>query len=265
LNLSIVNSVETFPLGEKFKLSVGPLTFRNNVQQRFGKPGGKPMGDGNVSSRTASLKYHHVKPEDANADAEYVADLNRLAGLFRPDRAPFYIYDSTLSRRMQIVLDRMDDDNQDGLERRIAENNGMSFTVLDGFWEDSEEQIAASPTGGIENGEAITVDNDCDFFVSPFIRVIALNANQFFTLRNDTTGDQITISSASFVEGTEYEIDCRDGSIYLFDGFTRAENSFSMADGSGFPSFAPGINSIVYESTYGPAMIEMIYRRRYAF
>lgn len=265
MELQIRNIDTTYNLSRRFLLNVEPLSFRNNVQPKFGQPGGVRMGDGQPASRGINLKYSLTSEEGLDADQNYVDAINEIAGLFRPDKSPFYLYDLTLNRRCEISLDKLTDTAGEGLERRVASANTIECTMLSGLWEDAEENKITSPSSNTSNGEGFTIDNDADFPCFPVIRIQAMSANPIFTFRNDTTGAQFTISSNSFVFGTEFIIDCTEGTVYLSDGITQVENSFSMADGSGFISFVPGENILTYESAHGAAFITITYRKKYGF
>src|SRR5690606_7365439 len=119
------------------------------------------------------------------------------------------------NRRMQVELESLNDrPAADGTLFRVGENN-LELICLDGFWEDVDETIVESETGGLANGDTLTINNASDVESFPIIRVVTVSDNPEFSILNQETGSLVRVSTAAFVSGTEIIISSIDGTIYL--------------------------------------------------
>jgi len=245
---------------------IGGLRRRISLEKRYGKPGAKPVGDRQVDSRDFKINFNNTSEQSPTADFQYIDQLAEIIGMFDLNLEPFYLEDvGELQRRCLIELDGLNDQPaSEGTFYRVGDNN-IDLNMLDGFWEDLFATVDQTATGGIANGESFLVDNDAQVETYPIITVSPYEDNSEFTLTNTTTDALMTLSSAGFVVGTQFIIDCQSGNIYLDDGISRVELSSAMADGSGFFTLAPGENTFSYTSLFGNVDISVEFRRRYAF
>lgn len=234
---------------------------RVNSQRRYSKDGGVIVGDSFTDIRNITLDFNVV----SETDTPYRAVLNELVGFFNPIKAPYYLIDTDNDLRAQIVLESISDrPKTKGLEKLFG-NNKLGLKMLDGHWEDLTSNSADSGTGGLENNETLVVNNDSFIDCYPIITVDPLQTNQLFTIRNETTGDQIEIGSNFFVTGSSFIINSQDGTLFLDNGVSLVEASASIADGSGFIKLIAGNNTIKYQSNFGAINMQVDFRRRYAF
>lgn len=263
MNLQLQNINDTLVLDDNFKYTVSPYRRRIGVQDRFGKHGGVPTGDRNVSARNISLSFN-VAPE--SDDQAYKDILNELAGFFRADLAPFFLIDTDNLVRTQIENTNLSDSPfSPGLLFKIG-NNKIDFKMVDAHWEDSTATIV-QPTGGgiISNNEIFIVNNNSPIETYSIITLTALGNNFEFVLRNETTGAATLLGSTSFVSGTQFIINHQTGEILLDDSITQIENSIALADGFGFWFLTEGNNELKYESIWGAVNLEVEFRKKYAF
>lgn len=260
MRLKLVNSESEYILSKNFIPSISSYKRRTGVQKRYGKDGGVPTGDQMADTRDITLQYQPI----ADNDSTYIDVVNEIIGFFRIDLAPFYLVDTDNDRRTEIILNSATDDaHTEGLEFRIGKNN-LKFEMLDSFWEDNTEVVVSSPTGGMDTGETLTVDNDSYIECYPVITITPYEINTDFTIRNITTGAAFILGSNSFVPGSIFTIDSQTGDITLELSGSSIEMSSALADGSGFIKLVPGENQIQYSSVFGAVDIEVTFRRRYA-
>ena len=243
---------------------LGGLKRRMSLENRYGKPGAVPVGDRQVDARDFKINFKNIT-ENAS-DSEYTQKLAEIIGMFDLNAQPFYIEDvGPLQRRFLTDLDGLNDQPvTDGMFYRVGDNN-IDLSMLDGFWEDLFSTTDTTGTGGIANDQTINIDNDAKIDAYPIITVAPYGDNSEFTLTNTTTDGLMTLSTAGFVIGTQFIIDCQTGDIFLDDGITRVELSSAMADGSGFFTLVPGVNTFKYTSLFGNVDLSFEFRRRYAF
>lgn len=266
MNLKFVNAnpatgENEYLLTKNFKVSISAYKRRTAVQKRYGKDGGVQTGDQMADTRDITITYEPTY----QTDAAYLAFVNEIVGFFNPDYSPFYLVDTDNDRRCEVSLNRaVDDAHTEGLELRIGKNS-IALEMLDAHWEDNTETVVSSPTGGIATGGTITVNNNSYSDCYPVFVITPEAINTDFTIKNNTTGAQFTLGSSAFVPGAEFEVDCKNGTIYLTVGGARTEMSSALADGSGFIKLVPGDNEIEYSSVFGDVEVEITYRRRYVF
>lgn len=261
MNLKFQNKNADYILIRNFIASIAAYKRRTSVQKRYGKDGGVINGDQMADTRDITVTYTPIK----NNDADYLDLVNELVGFFLPDNGPFYLVDTDNDRRCEIALNRaVDDSNKEGTELRIGKNS-LTFEMLDAHWEDNTEITVNSPTGGMDSGDTLMIDNDSYVDCFPVIKIIPSEINTDFTLTNNITGAALTLGSNAFVPGAEFEIDCKNGTIYLTVAGAKIEMSSALADGSGFIKLVPGDNELEYLSVFGHVDIEITYRRRYVF
>jgi phage-related protein len=247
-------------LSKNFKLSISSYKRRVGMQKRYGNDGAVPTGDQKVDSRDLTLSYEPTSENDTN----YLNTVNQIIGFFRTDLTPFYLVDTDNNKRTEIVLKSATDEaDSEGLEYRIGKNK-LEFEMVDGHWEDEDETIVYSPTGGLADGDSITINIPSYVECYPVIEIIPYETNTDFTIRNILTGAAFVLGSSSFVVGTKFIVNSKTGTIYLDDGTTQTEMSSALADGSGFIKLIPGDNEIQYSSAFGAVDIEITYRERYA-
>jgi hypothetical protein len=250
-----------YPLSKGFLVQWSAYKRRTSVLKRYGQDGGIPAGDNKADTRDITITYVPAY----QSDADYLAMVNTLVGFFNPDYAPFYLEDTDNNRRCQLVLNQATDDAYvDGLELRIGKNS-LKLEMLDAHWEDDTEITVATETGGIATGGTLTVENDSDADCYPVITISPYATNTDFTITNNTTGESFTLGSNAFIVGAEFEVDCKNGTIYLTVGGNSVEMSSALADGGGFIKLAPGDNELEYTSSFGNADITVTFRRRYVF
>ena len=260
MNLKIVNADAAEYSLTEWTNDLSGLKFRNTYQDRFGKSGVQKQGDGQESSRTFSVSYALT----AETDTTYIAGADALYAVIRPDLAPLYIHDTDNSRRLAVALNDLDLNPKPGTEMRFTAAT-MRFTALDTFWESLTDITVDPGSAAVENQETVACNNPGVVTVYPVITIEPTESNPNFTLYNETTDDLITIGSNSFVPGTSLIIDCRVGSVTLVSGSTNTEISSAIADGTGYLHFIPGVNTLRYDSAYGPVTLSVAYRRRWPF
>jgi len=261
MNLELVNTNDTLPLDNRFKMVISPYKRRLGLKPRFGKDGSVALADQFVDSRTITLDYYKYTADGnkAERDLEYRTFLNTLTAFFDLRYAPFYLHDVDNGIRSEVLLSTHADNPIQGMEYRLGQNQ-ISLEMLKGHWEDITE-VTVTQTGSFSTGDSIVVNNDSLFRCFPVITMTAVNSATEVTITNTTTGEGFTIGNSSFLPGAELIIDSRDGIIEL-DG---VDVSNSLADGGGFISLAPGSNTLVYESSVsGEVFISISFRRRYA-
>lgn len=261
MNLKFINKDSDLILDKNFKISVSAYRRRVGIQKRFGKDGGVPTGDGRIDARDIDLSFNTI----SQTDEPYLTKLNELAGFFRPENEPFYLIDSDNNRRCEVAMETLSDrPSREGTELRAGVNK-LELKMLDGHWEDAEENIVSPIGGSIANGAVLEVNNDSFVECYPVIKIRALSSNPDVTIRNETTKATTQLGSNNLVPGTEFIVDSQKGTVFLFDGISQVESSVALADGSGFIFLAPGENDILYESIFGNVELDVIFRRRYAF
>lgn len=262
MNIRLVNNASTLALGKEFKMSISPYVKRLGLKPRYGKDGDVPLADQYVGSRTIILDYHKYTQDGTTQarDLEYRTFLNNLTAFFDPLFAPYFLEDLDNSIRCQVLLEEhADNPSQPGMQYRLGLNQ-LKLKMLNGHWEDITENTV-SPTGAFVNGDDVNINNDSLFRAFPVITLTAINSATEVTITNTTTGEGFTIGNNNFLPGSVLIIDSRDGIIEL-DG---VDVSNSLADGSGFISLAPGVNTLVYESAVsGEVILSVSFRRRYA-
>jgi len=261
MNLKFTNSTSEYILPKSFKLSISAYKRRTSVNKRYGNDGGVINGDQKADTRDISIVYEPVYDNDT----QYLNYVNELIGFFNPDLGPFYLVDTDNNRRCEISLNSaVDDANSEGLEFRIGKNN-LKFEMLDAHWEDNDEITVTSPTGGLDDDDTLIIDNDSYSDCYPVIKITPYDTNTDFTILNNTTGASFTLGSNAFIVGAEFEVDCKNGTIYLTVAGAVTEMSSALADGGGFIKLIPGNNEIKYSSVFGAVDVEITYRRRYVF
>lgn len=267
MKLEIRNTDSTYDLSKFFKPRLAPFRRRVGLQPRFGKDGGAVTGDKKVDARNISLSWNVVQ----QADIDYITELSELFAIFRDDKSPYYLVDTDNNRRAQVELESLSDrPASEGTFFRIGENT-IELIMLDAYWEDLDLQTASAGTSALSNGGNLIVDNSSDTSPNiaaecfPVFSIIPTEANSEFTITNSTTGALFTISTAAFVPGTELEIDCQFGTVFLDDGVSSVELSSSFASGSGFIKLVPGENIINYASSFGEMFLDISFRRRFPF
>jgi hypothetical protein len=264
MQLRLKSENGTLDLSKYFKMQISPFKRRLGVKSRYGKDGGVSMGDRLADPRQITLSYY-ARPDVASItraekDLSYRDFLNTITGFFNPEYGPFYLQDLTSEIQTQIEMsENADTPNSEGLEY-ILGSNILKFEMLSGFWEDIDE-TTVTQTAFFESGDTIAINNDSLFTAYPVFTLDAVNNCSEFSITNTTTGESMTLGNTSFVAGTTFIIDSRDGLITL----EGVENSVSLADGSGFVSLSPGSNSIIFESSVaGQAFLSISFRRRFA-
>jgi len=263
MNLKLTNgNGGELQLSTNFKMTISPFVRRTGVRDRYGKDGGKSMGDGRANARTINFSYDNRQGTGTRSekDAAYRAQLNAITGFFDPSNEPWELHDLTGGIKTEVIMqDNADEPKQPGLEYILGKND-LSLIMLSAHWED-EEGIIFSQTGVLQSGDTFTLNNDSLFFCWPIFIFTSLNNNTEFSLTNTTTDETFTLGNAANTVGAVFTVNGRDGTIDL----SGVESSISLADGSGFISLAPGINDFLYESSVdGECLIEVKYKRRYA-
>jgi len=237
------------------------FNLRGTDIQRYGKPGVRRTGDKQTGSRDIRLTLDLR----AKTDSEFIEKIEGLIEAFNPDYGPTYLIDVENQRRAEIELSRMRVDSVKGNVMRM-EKLDLTLPMIDGYWESLDEIVILSDSTGTESGQIIQVENPGILRSYPLIRVTPTGNNPEFSLFNNTTQDIFRFGSNSLVVGSELEADSRDaGKIWISDGISRIESSFGLADGAGLLFLEPGVNDIEYQSVYGPAFIEIRFRRGYPF
>ena len=264
MELQLKSENGTLALSKYFKMTTSPFKRRVGVKSRYGKDGGVSMGDRLADSRQITLAYYTRPDADAvtrvDKDISYRDFFFFFTGFFNPDYSPFYLQDLTSDIQTEIEMsENADTPMNEGLEY-ILGSNTLKFEMLSGFWEDIDE-TTATQSAFFQSGDSISITNDSLFPCFPVITLTAVNDCTEFTMTNTTTGESFTIGNTSFVAGTIFVVDSRNGLITL----QGVESSVSLADGSGFISLAPGLNSIAFESAVaGEAYISTGFRKRFA-
>lgn len=260
-NSNPITGENIYDLSKNFIPQIAAYKRRNAVQKRYGKDGGVIIGDQMADTRDITLSFQPT----AQSDTDYFATVNEIIGFFNPDYSPFYLVDTDNNRRCEVALNSARDEaEKDGLEYRVGKDT-LTLEMLDAHWEDVDEIVETSPTGGLDDTDTMTVNNDSYADAYPVITITPYEINTNFTIKNNTTGAQFTLGSSSFVPGAEFEIDCKNGTIYLTVGGARTEMSSALADGGGFIKLSPGDNEIEYNSVFGACDVEISFRRRYVF
>lgn len=264
MNLKLTNIDSELVLSKNFQMTVSPFIRRTGIKDRYGKDGGRSMGDGRANSRTISFAYNNKQSKTgtrAEKDISYRNSLNAITGFFDPVKGPWYLVDLDNEIRCEVVMsENSDEPITTGMEY-ITGKNDLKLIMLDGHWEDAEETVFTNEGNLLSNGDTFTIVNDSLFYCWPIFKFTSTNTNSEFSLTNSATDESFNIGNAAFTVGKVFTIDGVKGMVDL----SGVESSISMFDGSGFISLAPGENQFLYESPVaGSANIEIRYRRRYA-
>lgn len=234
----------------------GQMNFRAKTIARYSRDGGAITGDQKVDARQLVVKFK-VYAQD---DTTYQTFVNTLLGFFRPELGPFYLEDITNARRMLIALQSVPIiPVDDGTNERLADGT-LNFVMLDGYWEDTTAQSSLSVTGGLTNGETMTVNNGGNFTCYPIITITALQDNPDLTFTNDTISGGFRIVSNAFLQGSQLVVDCQEGTFQL-DGV----DATPFLESGGFLFLIPGNNTFEYTSQHGGISVLITWRRTYAF
>lgn len=238
--------------------SVSSWSPRMNVSKRSGRPGGRVTGDRQPDARTIKIGLD-ISNLIENGDSLYYSALNDIIGMFRADRAPYYLVDSENNRRCEIDLADFSDTSEAGNEMLIAKAN-LVLEMISGEWEDLTATTAASGSGGLTNGGTVAVNNLGQLNAYPIITVTALEDIGTFRITNTTTGVFTEIESFSFLTNNQYIFDSVDGTVYLDD----QEAANDLTSGSGLIFLQPGSNTLTYSSPDGDVDVDVEWRVRYA-
>lgn len=261
MKFKITNSETELILSSNFKPRFGRFRRRLGLRDRYGRPGSEATGDKMTSSRPISFSFQTVSQNDS----DYISALADIFAMFRADRAPYYLVDTDNSRRARIEMESQDDRAaSEGTSFRIGEGT-LELEMLDGYWEDLEQTIVSSPTGGMSNNEVLSVNNSAVADTYPVIEITPYQANSEFTITNTTTGSAFTLGSSAFVVGTTFIVSSVNGTVYLDDGTTQVELSSALSDGSGMIKLIPGVNNLRYESSFGDVDVDVKFRKRFVW
>lgn len=241
------------------EFSFGALQFRSKTFERFGRDGAETIGDGKMSSRTATLSLT-LRGRD---DAEYYTTANQLFSLFSESkRTPLYVHDADNNRRCRIEIPSVNF----GLLARGNERRGevwkVNCVVPDGAWEDAEPETVADEYGLASGGELL-FDNASPLDAWPVFTFRTAAPNPEFSLENLTTGGVFRIGTFLFVPGSALHVSSIDGSAVIDDGLVLTDVSSAIAKNTSFLYLAPGENTIKYDSLYGEIEISAEFRRRF--
>jgi len=253
----------TFVLNKlDYSYSISPYRRRVSVQPRLGKSGGVVAGDEQVDARDISFNMNIGE----TSESDYLNKVNSLIGFFLPENGPFFLEDTTREVRTEVrYLSYADQAAAVGLTNKVSNGNKFELKMLDSHWEDLLVSEVSSPSGGTADGESLLINNDGPVDCYPIITVSALGNITEFTLSHEELGISCKLGSNSFVLGTVFTIDCREGTIFLNDGVSDQEASSSLFEGTGFLKLKTGDNTIRYESSFGDCDISIEYRRRYPY
>lgn len=239
-------------------LSVSSWQPRMNVSKRSGRPGGRVTGDRQPDARTIKIGFD-VSNLKGNQDSFYYSAINEIIGIFRADRAPYYLVDPDNGRRCEIDLAELNDPWEAGNEM-ISSKASMTLEMISGEWEDLTATTSASGSGGLTNGGTVTCNNLGQLNAYPIITVTALEDIGTFRITNTTTGVFTEIESFSFLTNNQYIFDSVDGTVYLDD----QEAANDLTSGSGLIFLQPGSNTLTYSSPDGDVDVDVEWRVRYA-
>lgn len=246
---------------KSFRPTFDPLRFRVGHKDRLGKAGGAVTGDKEPDVRNVTLAFETVSQDDA----AYRNSLNELLAFFNPANSPHYLVDTDQNIRTRIYLNSISDRPANAGLERIIGRGSLSLKLIDSYFEDLVEN-EVTPTGGsLANNESFVVNNGGYVNSYPVFKLRPAQQNTDFLVRNETTGAAFLLGSNSFLPGTEFIVDCQNGTIFLSNGVTQVEQSIALADGSGMIFLQPGNNEIAYESIFGSVEIDVLFRRRYGF
>lgn len=241
------------------EFSFGPLQFRSRTFERFGRDGAETIGDGKMSSRTATLSLT-LRGRD---DAEYYTTANALFSLFsNSKRVPLYVHDADNNRRCRIEIPSVNFALLARGNERRGEVWRVSCVVPDGAWEDADAEIVADEYG-LASGDSLLFDNTSPLDAWPVFVLRTAAPNPEFSFENLTTGGVFRIGTFLFVPGSTLRVSSIDGSAVIDDGFVLTDVSSAIAKNTSFLHLAPGENTLVYNSVYGAIEISAEFRRRY--
>lgn len=247
--------------------SVSPYKPRVGVQMKYGKSGGIASGDREVDARTISMTIDMTQEQSTSNDYNYIKAMDQILGFFRPEFAPFYLYDDQddagtaayLPRRAKVELEEEGLTQQSNLERTYM-SGMLKFTMLDGLWEDSVANTYDSGTGGIADGGTFSITNNSQFRSFPVYTLTALANNTLFRLTNQDTDVFIEVGSSAFTIGEDMVIDTNEGTITVGGVDISAS---ALSEGSSFPDLIPGTNTFSYSSAFGGVQVSVEYREQY--
>lgn len=246
-----------FVLDKFFKPKISAYKLRVQTENRYGKAGGELVGDQAANTRNISINFNNT----ARNDTDYIDQINSTVRVFQRGLQPFYLVDTDNNRRARVLLSSINDTpNSKGLLMRVGDNN-IDLVMLDSLWEDLNETEEFS--NGLANGEELEITNNSDVDIYPIIEITALVDNGEFIIENLDTGTLARISTSGFTATTKIILNSVTGEIILDDGFSSAEISFALVDGSGMIKLTPGSNTLRYESTFGAVDLKVRYRERY--
>lgn len=246
------------PAIANWKLQIPDWTPRLDTSERLSQDGAAVVSDRRTGPRTLIFNFDIVTDQGSDATARNA--MNNLVSFFKPSEGPFYLVDTDNSMRTQIELQGFSINKTMETQFTVLDNNEANFLMVNTYWEDYTETYQSSGTGGLTNGGSMVVNNTGSFDVYPFIEIEALDDISEFTFENSTLGGGFRIENLNFLVGSVFEIDCRNGTIYL----DNIESSASLASG-GFLWLLAGNNTLTYTSNDGEVGVTIAYRRRYAY
>lgn len=252
-----VNYVLTNRLGEEFIFSnlwmpnISAAQTGYAVNSLYQRPGGIASGEEQIGARRISL----VLGDSQEDPEDYVASMNSVSYVSRAAARPCYLEERRSGYRQEVVRESSGETPNDGAWRHQGKKT-ISFHLLDGNWETIDATTADS-TGFLADGESLSVDNPEQVEVDCMIVVIPQTVIESFTLRNTANQNGLTLNNSAFRPGRQIIIDGTDSGAITMNG---QNIKMSLVPGSSFIRLAPGLNPIVYESTYGAARLQVSFR-----
>lgn len=241
---------KSYTTDRSWKISISAWSPRTNVSDRYGKDGVSVFGDKRVGSRTITFNYI-LNNQNKNSLLETIQNINSV---FDPDADHYYVTDTTLNRRMEVVLTSNDiQPVEEGTEYFTVRGN-MNLRAVAPYW----ETTAVYSSGEVlSNNDTLTIANTSKYDVYPSIKVTC-NTNQIDEWRltnSSNNGNFIELINTSFTSGSVFNIDSVSGTITL----QGVDSSASISNG-GFIVLKPGDNVLTYTSSSSPVDVNVKWR-----
>lgn len=246
--------------------SSNDFTTNNKVNDRFAIDGGYEIGDGTIKSRMGNVGLTFI----SRTDLEYRQQANRIANFFKPEQAPFYIYDLDNQVRQKISYMGIESGYEHGQEMRFVKHS-IKYTAIDPFFEHTSQTVVFDT---LANNGILSIDLSDTNTASPNYNIEVYEAypeinidgnvagtNSNFALTNLATGASFNIADSNFIAGQTIRVSAVTGLISK----EIILNSRILKGGRPF-KLVKGVNQILYQSAANiPAKIQFAYSPRYLY
>jgi len=215
--------------GERFN-------YDNKIIENSSIPGATLIGDPRLASSSIDLIY--VRVHD-NINAYMLAENALLVWL----KKTVAIRDITNSRRLYVTIDNIEIRYDDG-SLKLSSENRITFKVLKPFW----EKTTVTTIGGSCSigSNTFPFTNDGSLKTYPRISINTSVAVDDIEVYVDSTKHGIIVQDSIFGTSgfTNLYIDCKLGTVEIYDGADFVDITPSILGGTGFFFIQPGSDDL---------------------